>query len=208
MNFCSRCSSPLVRRCSVDESRERLFCDSCGEFHYLNPKVLIACVAYFGNQLLMCRRAREPDHGLWEVPSGFVENGESLEEATIREVAEETGVRIVPEQLDLYSVLSLPKMNQVYVVFRAELSEIPTLRAGPESVEVAMKLESDMPLELWAFEGGVCGGPGAVFREIRTREFAIRKLRIGDPALHDEDARVYAVQSLCVVKRRRLVRQA
>jgi ADP-ribose pyrophosphatase YjhB (NUDIX family) len=193
MKFCSRCGNPLVRGCAVGDSRERFLCDGCGEVHYINPKVLVACVAYFEDRLLMCRRAREPDYGLWEVPSGFMEDGESLEEATTREVAEETGVRIAPERLDLYSVLSLPQMNQVYVVFRVMLLTMPTLCTGPESIDVAMKREVDISPDNWAFAGGVCGGPTGVFNEIRTREFAIRKLCIRDTASGDRDARAYRV---------------
>jgi hypothetical protein len=174
MNFCSHCAHALVFRRVEGGSRQRYVCDGCAAIHYANPKILVACIAYFEDRLLMCRRSREPDYGLWEVPSGFMEEGESLQQAASREVAEETGVRIGPDRLELYLILSLPEMSQVYIAFRSELETMPILCTGPECLDVAMKRESEVPASQWAFAGGVCGNPTVLFHEIRRRTFTIR----------------------------------
>jgi NUDIX domain len=119
--------------------------------------------------------------------------GKSIEQAATREVWEETGVWIPPERHELYAVASVLKMNQIYVVFRAELPQIPPLRAGPECLAVAMHQESEVPANLWAFEGGVCGGPSIVFREIRARTFPIRTMRIDDSASNRRSVCSYSV---------------
>ena len=180
MKFCCQCGRPLIFQTVEGESRQRFYCSGCRVAHYENPKVLVGCVAYFGEQLLMCRRAHAPDHGLWEIPTGFVEQGESIEEAATREVWEETGVWIPSERQELYAIASVLTMNQIYVVFRTELLQIPSLRTGPECLSVAMHQESEVPANLWAFDGGICGGPSVVFREIRARTFPIRTMRIDD----------------------------
>jgi 8-oxo-dGTP diphosphatase len=56
------------------------------------PEVCVGAVAVAGDRLLLVRRGREPGLGLWSVPGGRVEAGESLADAVVRELAEETGV--------------------------------------------------------------------------------------------------------------------
>lgn len=56
------------------------------------PELCVGAVARRTNELLMVRRARPPGVGLWSVPGGRVESGETLAEAVVRELAEETGV--------------------------------------------------------------------------------------------------------------------
>ncbi|MFN3920459.1 MAG: NUDIX domain-containing protein, partial [Methylohalobius sp.] len=76
------------------EDRERFVCEACGTIHYLNPKIIAGCLPLWQGKILLCRRAIEPRYGLWTLPAGFMELGESLEEAAIRETWEEAGAKV------------------------------------------------------------------------------------------------------------------
>lgn len=96
----------------------------------------------------MCKRAIEPRLGLWTLPAGFLENGESLEEAALRETREESCAEARIQQL--YTLFSLPQINQVYLFFLAELSA-PEISPTPESSEVGLVSEAEIPWSELAF---------------------------------------------------------
>lgn len=110
--------------------------------------MVVGCLPEWGDQLLLCRRAIEPKHGLWTLPAGFMENGETTAEGAARETLEEAGARV--EVIDLYSMISLPDINQVYLLFRAKLLDLD-FAAGEESLEVALFREADIPWQEIAF---------------------------------------------------------
>ena len=56
----------------------RFVCAACGTIHYQNPKVVVGCLPEWEDRVLLCRRAIEPRHGLWTLPAGFLENGETI----------------------------------------------------------------------------------------------------------------------------------
>ncbi len=123
-----------------------------------------------------------------------MEQGESLEQAAARETFEETGVKVDPEALDLYSIVSLPELSQVYVYFRIELETIPDMRAGPECLEVKMIQESEIELSQIAFPvmiGGESSRKSILFREIRNRSFAIHKLCVEKGVVRSPSRREY-----------------
>lgn len=180
MRFCCSCGNPVVLQGVPNDTRARFVCLGCRAVHYTNPRILVACFAYFDRQILLCRRAFEPRRGLWTLPAGFMEDGESLEQAAARETEEETGVVIDPSSLKLYCILSLPEMNQVYITLRTELVSAPEVRAGPESLEVALLKEGDLQRDEWAFVGDLGQAwPAVLFKEIETGQFAIHQLRLG-----------------------------
>ena len=173
MTYCTRCGQLLIRKWMDGDTRERYVCGSCHEVHYENPKVLVWCVAYWREQILLCRRANEPGRGLWNPPAGFVEIGETLEEAACRELREETGLNLRPSCMVLYRVLSIPHMNQIYIGFRAELSAEPALRLGPEVLDARMYSEADVPLREFAFREMLTDVPEGFFRSLRSGEFMV-----------------------------------
>ena len=86
MKFCSECGSPDVAwRIPDGDTVPREVCGACGAIHYRNPKVVVGCLATWEDRVLLCRRAIEPRHGLWTLPAGFMENGETLASGAIRE---------------------------------------------------------------------------------------------------------------------------
>src|SRR3982751_2848490 len=148
MKFCSACGSKVVQRVPEGDTHERAVCDSCGLIHYVNPKVVVGCVPVYGERILMCKRAIEPRYGLWTLPAGFMENGESASEGAAREALEEANARV--EIQDLYTVYSIPHISQVYMMFRARLLDLD-FAAGTESLEVKLVLEEEIPWKELAF---------------------------------------------------------
>lgn len=85
MNFCSECGAPTVWQVPEDDNRARHICSDCKIIHYENPKIICGCLVTYHNQVLLCRRAIEPRRGLWTLPAGFMENGETAAEGALRE---------------------------------------------------------------------------------------------------------------------------
>jgi ADP-ribose pyrophosphatase YjhB (NUDIX family) len=74
------------------EERERLVCPACKLIHYQNPIPSVAAVLSKEGRFLLVKRAIEPARGEWSLPGGFIECGETVEQALVREVQEETGI--------------------------------------------------------------------------------------------------------------------
>jgi 8-oxo-dGTP diphosphatase len=90
--FCLQCGTALEAR--HHEDRDRPTCPACGFIHYLDPKVAVAVILGDGDGVLLGRRSIDPGAGLWSFPAGYVNRGEVLEEAAIREVLEELGLAV------------------------------------------------------------------------------------------------------------------
>ena len=142
MKFCSQCGSQVRQKVPPGDNRLRHVCDQCQTIHYQNPRIVAGCLPVWGKQVLLCRRAIQPRHGLWTLPAGFMENGETVEQAAIRETLEEACARV--RDLQLYTLFDLPHINQVYMLFRAELADLD-FAAGEESLEVQLFDEADIP---------------------------------------------------------------
>ena len=148
LNYCSNCGSTLILTFPAGDSRERHVCPSCGVVHYQNPKLVVGCIPEWGDKVLLCRRAIEPRHGLWTLPAGFMENGETTAEGALRETLEEAGARV--EIGELFNLINLPHISQVYLMFRARLLDMD-YSAGEESLEVKLFEENEIPWEHSAF---------------------------------------------------------
>ena len=79
MKYCPVCgSSEINLKIPEGDNRERYVCNNCGTIHYSNPNVVVGTIPSYENKILLCKRAIEPRYGLWTLPAGFLENGESL----------------------------------------------------------------------------------------------------------------------------------
>lgn len=146
--YCTECGSGVSQRIPQGDNRQRHVCDQCGHVHYENPKVVAGSIPEWQGKILLCRRAIEPRYGLWTLPAGFMENGETTVEAAARETLEEAGARV--EITRLFAMFSLPHISQVYVMYNARLPT-PDYAAGEESLEVALFDERDIPWQQLAF---------------------------------------------------------
>src|SRR5690606_10133095 len=135
MKYCSQCGSTVDLQVPAGDNMPRHVCSRCGEIHYINPKVVVGCVPQWRDQVLLCRRAIEPRYGLWTLPAGFLERDETTIEGAARETLEEACARVAIK--DLYALYNLPHINQVYVMFLAELAA-PEFSPGPESLDVRL----------------------------------------------------------------------
>ncbi len=149
MKFCSHCgSSRLEWRVPDGDTLPRFVCANCGTIHYQNPKIVVGCLPEWDGRVLLCKRAIEPRYGLWTLPAGFLENGETIAAGALRETLEEAHARV--DLGDLYTIISLPQINQVYMMFRAKLEDLD-FGPGNESLDVKLYAEEDIPWETLAF---------------------------------------------------------
>lgn len=149
MKFCPACGAPVELRMPQDDHRERYVCTVCATIHYQNPKLIVGAIPEWEDgRILLCRRAIEPRHGLWTLPAGFMENGETTPQAAARETLEEANARV--QIGPLYAMYNLPYIDQVQLLFRAELLDLD-FSPGVESLEVALFEEKDIPWDTLAF---------------------------------------------------------
>ena len=149
MHFCSHCGSDrLVRRVPEGDNRPRIVCESCETIHYQNPKIVTGCLPVWKDRVLLCRRAIEPAYGLWNIPSGYLENGESVEEGAKREVWEEAEAKVKIDYL--ITLYNLHKVNQLYLQFVGQL-EGGEYGIGTESLECRLFAEDEIPYDDMAF---------------------------------------------------------
>jgi 8-oxo-dGTP diphosphatase len=111
---------------------------------------MLTCFIACGEKLLWIQRKLEPRSGFWAIPGGFMESGESLVEGAARELWEETGIRLPPEQLQFYMTGTITFINQVYVAFRAEV-ESEECEPGIESLAVAFYSRDECPWDQVAY---------------------------------------------------------
>jgi len=148
MNFCSHCGQPVTLAVPAGDHLPRYVCAGCGTVHYQNPKIVAGCVPEHEGRILLCRRAIEPRRGYWTIPAGFMENGETTQDAARRESIEEAMAEV--EVGSLLAVVHVLHADQVHVMFRARLPR-PEFGAGAESLEVALVDEADIPWQEIAF---------------------------------------------------------
>jgi ADP-ribose pyrophosphatase YjhB (NUDIX family) len=99
----------------VHEDRERPTCPACGFIHYLDPKVAVAVVLGDERGVLLGKRLIDPASGRWSFPAGYVNRGEVLEEAAVREVREELQVSVrLSGLVGVYSARNDPVVLVVY----------------------------------------------------------------------------------------------
>lgn len=116
--------SPTYRFCLYDAGPPRgspPTCDRCGFIDYHNPKPGVAILVADGRRVLLARRAVEPAKGAWDIPGGFVEAGESAEDAVVREARKEMSVDVrvagyLGTAPDVYGDRGVPTLTLCYLV--------------------------------------------------------------------------------------------
>ena len=148
MKYCSECGHTVSQKIPEGDDRLRYVCDNCGAIHYQNPRLIVGTLPVYGDQVLLCRRAIEPRKGFWTLPAGFMENGETTVEGAVRESWEEARAKLSNEKL--YRLFDLSYIDQVYMFYLADLVD-GEFSAGPESLDVKLFNEADIPWDDIAF---------------------------------------------------------
>jgi len=118
--FCPVCGGPLESRSLRNGDPARLVCTSCGFVFYLDPKLAVGTIiADEDNRVVLVKRAIEPGYGKWVFPGGYVDRGEEVQAAAVREAREETGLDV---RLDrLINIYSYAGRIPVIVVYAATM---------------------------------------------------------------------------------------
>jgi ADP-ribose pyrophosphatase YjhB (NUDIX family) len=130
------------------DDRERLVCRDCGYINYENPRIIVGSVAEWEGKILLCRRAIDPQRGLWTLPAGYLETNETATAGAAREAREEANAEI--EIGPLLAVYSIPRISQVQLIYLARLVT-PSIGPGPESLEVELFARDRLPWAETAF---------------------------------------------------------
>ena len=148
MKFCSECGQPVAVKVPEGDHLPRFVCTACDTIHNQNPRIIAGCVIETEGKILLCKRAIEPRLGYWTIPAGFMENGESVQNAAAREAIEEALAQV--EIGSLLAIVNVLHAHQVHIMFRATLRN-PAFGVGPESLETALYEEKDIPWPEIAF---------------------------------------------------------
>ncbi|MDQ7728257.1 NUDIX hydrolase [Halomonas sp. SpR8] len=141
--YCCHCGQrSLSYGIPEGDTHPRKYCNACGLIYYDNPRVIAGAIIEQEGRLLLCQRGIPPRVGTWTLPAGFMERGESVEEAAYREVWEETGINA--EILSPYSIFSVPPTNELYIIYRARLKEWKDT-PGHETLAVKWFNAEDIP---------------------------------------------------------------
>jgi ADP-ribose pyrophosphatase YjhB (NUDIX family) len=110
--------------------------------HYQNPRIIVGCLPIWADKVMLCRRGIEPQYGLWNIPGGFMENDESVEDGALREMMEETFAPV--RLIGLHSVFSVLPVNQVHLHFLVEVLNPNNFKLTPETTEIQFFTEGDI----------------------------------------------------------------
>jgi ADP-ribose pyrophosphatase YjhB (NUDIX family) len=114
--FCPACAGTLELRLLKAGDPMRHVCTRCGQIIYLDPKVAVGTIiADAAGRIVLVRRAIEPGYGLWVFPGGYVDRGEEITVAALREAREEVGLNVRLDGLvNIYSYAGRPLVVIVY----------------------------------------------------------------------------------------------
>ena len=136
LRYCPKCGAAALHPRGV----KLWHCSECGFELYLNVAAAVAALIFDAEgRLLVTVRAKEPSKGMWDLPGGFVDPAESVEEALRREIAEELGLEIVSMRFvsshpNTYEYMGI-RYATVDLGFVCEVADLK--RLAPEASEVA-----------------------------------------------------------------------
>ncbi|MDR3583964.1 MAG: NUDIX hydrolase [Desulfosporosinus sp.] len=164
--FCPACGKPLQN--SIIDNHPRSSCPSCPYIHWGNFSLGVGGVLWHNDKVLLVQRGHNPGKGMWTIPGGYVDQGEPIGEAIIREILEETGIKAKP--LSIIGLRDLPsERHDTYIIFLMEFLG-GTLQAQPGEVSdlgfFSLKECSTLPipsLTLSALDASHAVSQGLVF---------------------------------------------
>lgn len=150
--FCPVCGSPLEPRVLKITEPKRLVCTSasCGFVFYLDPKIAVGTVIRTedAGEIVLVRRAIEPGYGKWVFPGGYVDRGEEITLAALREAREESGLDVrIDHLINIYSYAGRTPIVVVYAATKIG----GVLAVDDEGLEARTFDESSIPWDDLAF---------------------------------------------------------
>jgi ADP-ribose pyrophosphatase YjhB (NUDIX family) len=147
-SFCPKCGGKLALKSLKASEPSRLVCSECLFVFFLNPKVAAGALFTLNGRVVMLRRSIEPCFGKWVFPGGYVDRGETVMDAAIRETREEVNLEIrIVSLLNVYSYTNSPV---IVVVYTAEIVG-GEIRAGDEALEARAFSPEEIPWSELAF---------------------------------------------------------
>ena len=147
--YCPACGGTLASRTLKAGDPERLVCAQCGFVFYMDPKVAVGTIIKAPDgRLVLVRRAIEPGYGLWVFPGGYVDRGEQVIDAAVREAREESGLDIRIESL--VNVYSYGGSAPIIIVYAATILG-GELCADDECLEARLFGPDEIPWDALAF---------------------------------------------------------
>lgn len=136
--FCPKCRSKSI----ILHDEKAIRCTDCGFVIYLNAAAAVAVIIIQKGKIVFMRRAHDPGKGLLDLPGGFAEYGESLEEAAIREVSEELGIALrdlhyFGSQANQYNYKGIT-YHTCDAVFIASIADHQLLHGNEESLAIEL----------------------------------------------------------------------
>jgi ADP-ribose pyrophosphatase YjhB (NUDIX family) len=149
IKHCKHCGGVVNFGIPTDgDTKLRAICTSCKSVLYENPLNVVGTLPIWQDRVLLCKRNIEPRKGMWTLPAGFMELGETLSEGAARETDEEAGAQY--QLQGLYTITSVLSVGQVHFYFRADLTSTQ-FNPGHETQETRLFLESEIPWDQLAF---------------------------------------------------------
>ncbi|HEY5322465.1 MAG TPA: NUDIX hydrolase [Caldimonas sp.] len=148
IKHCRACGGEVRYETPADDNRDRATCTVCTTIHYENPLNVVGTLPVWQDKVLLCRRNIEPRKGLWTLPAGFMELGETTIEGALRETIEEAGARV--EMQELFTLIDVVRVGQVHLFYRARLLDTD-FAPGPETIEADLFTEAEIPWGELAF---------------------------------------------------------
>lgn len=140
--YCPRCAAPLVT--GPVGGRDREHCEGCGFIAFHNPAPVGMAVIEHRGSLVLIRRAAAPLAGYWAPPAGYVEVGESVPDAVVREAKEECGLSVALDRL--IGVYSHPEVAVVLIAYAAHATGGEPV-AGDDASDVGLFRPGALPDE-------------------------------------------------------------
>ena len=147
--FCPVCGGGLELRLLKAGEPERLVCTACGFVFYLDPKLAVGTIIHDDNgRVVLVKRAIEPGYGKWVFPGGYVDRGEEVQAAAIREAREEVGLDVRIDRL--INIYSYAGRTPVIVVYAATMTG-GCLACDDEGLEARFFTPDTIPWDELAF---------------------------------------------------------
>jgi NAD+ diphosphatase len=148
---------PICGKKSLEAiSSKQFICAQCQFTFYQNTAAAVMVAICCQDELLVATRSRNPGIGMWDLPGGFVDPNESLEEAVVRELYEELAITVTNAKYIfsnsntyLYKDVEYKTCDAFFVV---ELDEKPIVQAQDDVAAVEWVKLADVDIQRFAFE--------------------------------------------------------